>query len=118
MNILFCGSRSFKLNDTVVGILNEEFLKLSPTDTIIHGGAEGIDSIVDTMARQKRFRIVVYKPEWNKYGVHSAVIRDRLMVEQSDRVVAIWDCISKGTIYTYNYAKMKGKEVNLIKRPL
>jgi hypothetical protein len=39
--------------------------------------------------------------------------RDRFMVEESDRCFAIWNGISRGTLYTYNYARKLGKEIDL-----
>ena len=41
--------------------------------------------------------------------------RDREMVNNCDEVIVFWDGISRGTKYTINYAKRKGKRVDIIK---
>ena len=117
MKILFCGSRSFGLlTERLILIIDAEFQKLNPNkDIIIHGGAIGIDSFVDNLARQKGFVIQVYAPEYNKYGRHATLLRDRQMVKEADKVIGIWDGISAGTIYTLNYAKLKHKPTTVIR---
>jgi len=60
MRVLCTGSRDFKNVDMVIDAL----LELPADSVIIHGGAKGLDKIVDIIARYLGFKVEVYKAEW------------------------------------------------------
>ena len=45
---------------------------------------------------------------------HDFLSRNRYMVSLSDSVIAVWDGVSRGTKYTFNYAQKQGKEVIVV----
>lgn len=64
---------------------------------IVSGGATGTDSLAERYCREHNIPITIIRPEWSKYGKSAGPIRNRLIVEASDVVVAFWDYKSPGT---------------------
>lgn len=109
MKLLVAGSRSIKDFD------------LSPyipenTEVIISGGAIGIDAIAEKYADDHRISKYIIRPKYNLYGKSAPLKRNEEMIEMADKVLVIWDGISKGAEYTLKYAKKTGKEIILIKK--
>jgi hypothetical protein len=90
---------------------------------IIVGEAEGVDSAVlqHCMKIDHRFECygIAAEPrnpigEANYFRVKGDYLaRDRRMVERADQVVAIWNKVSRGTQYTFNYAYSMGRKVTI-----
>ena len=118
MNVLFTGSRelggatSLKLAGRAAVT---EISALKPgTDTIIHGGARGFDSLVDFIAKSRGFEPRVITPNYRLWpGRIAPIKRDEEMLRMSDRVVAFWNGVSNGTKATVNFAVDEKKPVRL-----
>lgn len=81
--------------------------------TIISGGALGADSLGELYARENRFKIKRFLPDWEKYGRSAGPRRKKLMVETADYVICFWDGKSPGTRSTVNYTKSAGKPLRI-----
>lgn len=81
--------------------------------TIISGGALGADSLGERYARENRFKIKRFLPDWEKYGRSAGPRRNKLMVETADYVICFWDGKSPGTRSTVNYTKAAGKPLRI-----
>lgn len=78
---------------------------LAPTPSeIISGGARGADSWAASWAKSRGVRLVVHKPDWERYGKAAGFQRNKLIVLGAERVVAFWDGRSKGTAHTISAA--------------
>jgi len=98
MRLLVCGSRD--ITDEI--LIEKEILKVLPSDklnTIIHGGARGVDKCAGTVALKHQIDAIVFNPYWETYGKSAGIIRNKRMLEQGkpDKVLAIWDGQSSGT---------------------
>ena len=107
MKLLIVGSRSIKEFD------------LSPyieadVDTVISGGAEGIDTLAEQYADSHRLSKYVIRPKYELFGRVAPLKRNEQMVDMSDAVLIIWDGRSNGAQYTLKYAQKIGKKVTLI----
>ena len=107
MKLMIAGSRSITDFD------------LSPyvsadVDTIICGGASGVDSLAERYADLNRLSKYVLRPRYKLYGRYAPLRRNEEMVRMADAVLIIWDGSSKGTEYTLNYAKKTDKPVTVI----
>ncbi len=100
MKVAVIGSRSIESID---------ISKYIPDDTslIISGGALGIDSLAEKYADENGIEKLIILPDYEFYGKGAPLIRDRLIVDHADIVIAIWDGRSAGTEYTINYAKQQ-----------
>lgn len=94
----------------------EKRTNIQSGDTIISGGAKGIDSLAAEYATAHGLALVEIRPDYAKNGRGATFIRNREIVDNADMVVAFWNGTSKGTKYTIDYANKKGviKENNVI----
>ena len=107
MKIMIAGSRSitdFDLTEYVPGDVT----------LIISGGARGVDSIAESYADTHKISKLIMRPDYKKYGKAAPLLRNRKMVELADKVIIIWDGMSRGTKFTFDYATKLGKDVKLI----
>lgn len=106
MKLVIVGSRTLE---------GKDFSKLIPEGVthIISGGAKGVDTFAMEYARKHGLPITVYFPDYNRYARRAPIVRNRLIVENADCVLAIWDGVSKGTKNTIDYAQSQEKTVLL-----
>lgn len=108
MKMLIVGSRS----------INE--FDLSPyvddkIDTIISGGAVGIDALAEQYADTHGLSKYIMRPRYDLYGRAAPLKRNEQMVDIADTILVVWDGHSKGTNYTIQYAKKLKKHTIVIK---
>ena len=84
-------------------------------DTVISGGADGIDSLAERYADLHRLSKYIIRPRYDLYGRAAPLKRNEQMIDMADAVLIIWDGISKGTLYTLNYAKKMNKPITLVR---
>lgn len=109
MKILITGSRY--ISARALRITRNLVRSLLLSDhTILCGGAKGVDHQVVIVARKlwRLNQIQVFLANRGEY-----LKRDRKMVHLSDKVIAIWNGKSRGTKYTFTYAKKLKKPVQL-----
>ena len=87
----------------------------SNVDAIISGGAIGVDALSEEYADKNNIRKIIIKPDYNKYKKSAPIIRNKKIVDLADLVIAFWDGKSRGTKFTVDYARLKGKKVVLHK---
>jgi predicted Rossmann fold nucleotide-binding protein DprA/Smf involved in DNA uptake len=76
---------------------------------IVSGGASGVDSAAIHEARRLGMEYEVHLPDWNVHGRSAGIIRNRAIVDSANGVVAFWDGKSRGTKFTIDYARERGK---------
>ena len=84
-------------------------------DTIISRGARGIDTLAAQFARKHGIKLLEFRPDYATYGRGATFVRNRLMVDMADVVVAFWNGSSRGSKYTIEYAKKKYVPVVIIR---
>ena len=106
MKVAVIGSRT---------ITNADIGRFIPPDTelIISGGAVGIDTLAEKYADKKGIKKKILFPDYELYGKSAPLIRDRMIVDLADLVIAIWDGSSPGTEYTISYAKRMGVPIEI-----
>ncbi len=107
MKLLVAGSRGITDFDLSPYIPKE-------VDTVISGGAGGIDSLAEKYADMHRISKYIIRPRYDLYGRAAPLRRNEQMVDMADAVLIIWDGKSKGTAYTLKYAKKMEKQVVLV----
>lgn len=108
MKLLVSGSRTIDDLDFVFDCL-DEIRKEYKYNTIIEGGANGVDSLAGLYARTRNLGHITKYAEWKKHGKGAGLIRNKEMVDLCDKGIAIWDGYSKGTKHTINLLKKQNK---------
>ena len=107
VKILIVGSRGITNFDLSAYVSGEVRL-------IISGGASGVDAIAEKYADERKISKLILRPEYSRYGRRAPLLRNEKMVDLADEVLVIWDGVSRGTAYTIECAKKKGKSLKVI----
>lgn len=112
--ILVAGSRNFVDAERLAKILGEN---VGADDTIVEGGAQGVDSMARQWAEARDINVVEIKADWTKYGRAAGPKRNDAMTafvaEHDGRAVFIWDGESKGTKQCISSARKRGLDIRL-----
>lgn len=108
MKLAIIGSR------TICNINIDDYIAEMPTE-IISGGAKGIDTLAADYARKNKIPLTEFLPDYEKYGKAAPIIRNRLIIQNTDKVLAFWNGKSKGTLSSINIARKTGKPIQIIK---
>ena len=108
MKLLIAGSRSIQAFDLTPYIPQD-------TDLIITGGACGIDRLAEEYADRHGLSKLVLRPQYARYGRGAPLKRNREMVDLADRVLVIWDGVSRGAKFTADYAEKTEKPIVTVK---
>lgn len=108
MKVAVVGSRS------ITKIRLEDYLP-SDTEEIVSGGARGVDACAANYARANGIPLREFLPEYELYGKAAPLIRNDLIVESADMVIAFWDGRSTGTQYVVRKCRQLGKPVRVFK---
>ena len=107
MKIGIVGSRNL-----VVSNLDEYVLE--ECTEIISGGAIGVDKCAADYAKSKNILLTEILPEYQIYGKGAPLIRNKVIVEKADMIIAFWDEKSNGTKFVIDYANKLGKPCKVI----
>lgn len=110
MKIAVVGGRDRKDKEFIFKILNRYINK---NDTIISGGAIGVDSFAEEFAKINKIPIIVHKPKEECTLFY--LERNRKIVDDCDVVLAFPSKNSRGTYYTIGYAETHYKQVIIFK---
>lgn len=119
MKVAVVGSRTFN---------NYELLKTAldsyQITHIISGGATGADTLAAKYCQEynecfeedasSRIELVVHLPQWDVYGKRAGAVRNQLIVNDAEMMVAFWDGESKGTKISIDMANRKGIPVEIV----
>ncbi len=110
MKLAIIGSRGINID------LSDFLVDFYDIKLIISGGAKGVDSCAEEYARRMGIPTKIFLPQYDLYGRGAPLVRNKLIVEEADEVLALWDGKSTGTIYSLKYAKKLGKKIHLYKQ--
>jgi hypothetical protein len=123
MKVIIAGSKSIVDLDYI-----EKAVAASGFDIteVVSGTAKGVDKLGEFYARRKKIRVQPFPADWknidvpgavirsNRYGKYNAIaghMRNELMGQYADALIAVWDGISPGTRHMINYMLSLGKPV-------
>ncbi len=76
---------------------------------IVSGGAKGVDACAKEFALVHGLKLTEFYPDYDRYGRAAPLKRNDLIVAHADMVLAFWDGVSHGTLYTLKQCKKQGK---------
>ena len=106
MKIAVVGLRSVTVSDIGKYISNAE--------EIVSGGAVGVDCCAAEYAKENGIRLTEFMPQYERYGRAAPIVRNKEIVDYSDKIIAFWDGNSKGTLSVIKYAQKAGKPCEII----
>lgn len=121
MKVIVAGSRSIRLYKVVENAINKAFnhwmandpenWKLYTQPTIISGGAQGVDFFGELYAKKHSLPLEIFPANWDEFGKKAGILRNKVMGEHADRLIAVWDGQSKGTKQMITYMQGLNKPV-------
>ena len=108
MRTIIAGSRSisdYEILETAIALSGFEITR------VISGHARGVDRLGELYAKKHKLPILIFLPDWNKYGKSAGIRRNIEMAQVSDGLIALWDGKSKGTAHMIDYARKMGLKV-------
>lgn len=111
MKVAIVGYRKFSNKKFVYKTLNDLDIEFSE---IISGGACGVDFLAKQYAHEKKIPYVEYFAEWKKYGKKAGPIRNELIAERCELLIAFLHSKSVGTSHTISCAKKLKKEIIVV----
>ncbi len=110
MKLLVCGSRTIEDITYVFNCIEETIEEYEGEITkIIEGGADGVDSLAGLYAVSHNLEHKTTYPKYNIHGDRAPLIRNKEMVDECDKGIAIWDGESTGTAHTISLLKKQNK---------
>lgn len=111
MRTIFAGSRhlSSKTALTLVTIAQHE--ATWEITHVLHGDCRGVDKVSESLG----LPTTVYPADWKTHGKAAGPIRNQIMVDNADALIAIWDGKSRGTLDIIKRARKARLKV-LVKR--
>ncbi|MBX0320285.1 DUF2493 domain-containing protein [Shouchella clausii] len=82
---------------------------------IVSGKARGADTLGERYAKERGYAIKEFPADWETHGKAAGHIRNRLMAEYADALVAFWDGKSRGTENMIETAKKKRLQIREIR---
>jgi predicted Rossmann fold nucleotide-binding protein DprA/Smf involved in DNA uptake len=81
----------------------------------VSGGAtSGADALIELYASANDNNMLVHYPRYNDHGKRAPLVRNKLIVDSADVLIAFWDGVSTGTAHTIGLAKEKGIPVRIV----
>ena len=115
VTVAIIGSRNFTNSKFAEKTLNNLVKDRNLKITIIYSGAaKGADKIGAIWGRKNNIEVIEFIPEWDKYKKAAGFMRNSLIIENADIIIAFYDMKSKGTADSLKKAKELNKEVIII----
>ena len=109
MKVAIVGSCGLRVSGNTIGRLLPE----TGVTEIVSGGAKGIDACAKAYALALGIPVREFLPDYRRYGRAAPHIRNEQIVDYADRVVAFWDCKSRGTKNVIDLCRRKGRQITV-----
>lgn len=116
LKVAIVGSRAIK-NYAIVKRVMESLPETFKFKMLICGKADGVDMLGDKWAKEQRLAIRYYTPDYDQFGQSAPLERNKVMAQQADVVVAIWNGKSRGTKHMITQSIKAGCRVFVAQPP-
>ena len=108
MKVIIAGGREINDYELVLkAVLNAGF----DITAVVSGAARGVDTLGERFAEEAGLQLFKFPADWDKHGRAAGPIRNQVMGDFADALIAIWDGQSRGTKHMIDYATKKGLKV-------
>jgi glycerophosphoryl diester phosphodiesterase len=112
MKVIVAGSRSITDIKYVIKAMKDSGFEI---DELVSGGAIGVDSLAESVARFNGIPVTQFLPDWVKYGKRAGFVRNAEMADYADALIAVWDGESHGTSNMIEQAMKNGLKIYIYK---
>ena len=74
----------------------------------------GVDRCAAEYAKENGIKLTELVPQYEQYGRAAPIVRNKEIVDYSDKIIAFWNGKSKGTLSVIKYAQKTGKPCEII----
>lgn len=114
LHIAIVGGRDFNDYELLKNTFNKYIENKNFMVSIVSGGAAGADILADKYAKDLGVEIIVFRPDFKKFGRLAALQINTEIIEKSDIVFAFWDGKSRGTHDSIKKAQNREKKLYII----
>lgn len=72
IRVLFCGSRDWTAEAPIAAVIH----LLPPNAVVLHGAADGADTIAGRLARQRGLNVIPVRAAWHRFGNRAGHLRN------------------------------------------
>lgn len=108
MRTIIAGSRGIVLFEILERAIQKAPFEIT---TVISGGARGVDRMGEKWAKKNKIPLEIFPADWVKHGKGAGYIRNRLMADNAEALIALWDGVSRGTRNMIDEAKARNLHV-------
>ena len=94
MKVIIAGSRDYHDYDTLLETITESGFTITE---VVSGMASGVDQLAIRYAKENNLPLQEFHADWKKHGKSAGPIRNRLMADNADALIAIHTNNSRGT---------------------
>ena len=117
IRLALVGSRNHNDYETFSKHVKDWIAKNGKPEVIISGGAHGLDAMARRFAREEKYSIIEYLPNWKKYKKRAGPIRNKLIVDNATDMIA-FPLDGPGTKDSIEQMRMTKKEPVIIEMSL
>lgn len=81
---------------------------------IVSGGAKGIDTLAEKIAKKMKIPLKCFLPDYQLYGKTAPLERNIEIINYSDLVLAFWNTESRGTQFVMSECIKRRKPIKVI----
>lgn len=108
MKTIIAGSRTIRDYSVVVNAIGESGFEITE---VVSGCAMGVDAIGERWAFLNKIPVKKLPADWKQYGKKAGIIRNMLMADYAEALIAVWFNKSKGTKHMIDCANEHGLHV-------
>ena len=111
MRTIIAGSRGIlSYRHLLDAIKAAAFVGFTPT-VVLSGTASGVDQLGERWARENKVPLELYPADWAKHGRRAGHLRNIVMAEKAEALIAVWDGSSPGTRHMIDAARKRGLRI-------
>lgn len=112
MKTIIAGCRHFTNYDVLQWVMD---IELPHVTEVVSGECRGTDRMGERWAAENNIPVKGFPADWDKFGKSAGYRRNLEMAEYGDKLVAFWDCKSRGTKHMIDAANARALIVKVIK---
>lgn len=113
MRIIIAGSRSVSEEDV------RRAIQLCPwagfISAVVSGTAKGADEFGELWAMHNQIEVHRFPADWKKFGRRAGPMRNKVMSENAEGLIAVWNGQSRGTHSMINLANKRGLRISVFR---